>query len=346
MTSTNQWYLAVGGQPQGPMSFEAVVAKLKRGAATKDTLAFAQGVTQTWATLEEIPEFQGHLFTSLEFPTVPTGTAQTKGQADEIDFDIYGEDMQFVEIELDPGESAIAEAGAMMYMDSVIEMETIFGDGSAKSAEETSGWWGAIKSAGKRILTGESLFMTMFTHKGTSGKAKVAFAAPYPGKIAAVNLRDIGGTLICQKEAFLAGARGVAVGMHLQKKLGVGFFGGEGFIMQKLEGDGMVFCHAGGTMMTRQLEAGQTVKVDTGCVVAYTPSVNFDIQMVKGVKSMLFGGEGLFFATLTGPGRVWLQSIPFSRLATRIFAASRQQGGGKEEGSVLNTVFNLTGGKS
>ena len=346
MTTSNQWYLAVAGQPQGPMSFEAVVAKLKRGAATKDTLAYAQGITQTWVTLEEIPDFKGQLFTGLEYPTIPTGATAGKGAADEIDFDIYGEDMQFVEIELDPGEAAIAEAGAMMYMDQPVEMETIFGDASQKSAEENSGWWGAIKSAGKRILTGESLFMTLFTHKGTSGKAKVAFAAPYPGKIVAVNLRDLGGSLICQKEAFLAGARGVSVGIHLQKKIGVGLFGGEGFIMQKLEGDGMVFCHAGGTILTRQLEAGQTLKVDTGCVVAYTPTVNFDITMVKGVKSMLFGGEGVFFATLTGPGRVWLQSIPFSRLATRIFAASRQQGGNKEEGSVLGSVFNLAGGKS
>ena len=249
---------------------------------------------------------------------------------DVVDYEIKGAEMQFVEVELDPGEAAIGEAGSMMFMDAGIAMDTIFGDGSANQG----GFFGKLLGAGKRLITGESLFTTIYTNNGV-GKQRVAFAAPYPGKILPMDLRQLGGTLICQKDAFLCAARGVSLGIALQQKLGVGFFGGEGFIMQKLEGDGLAFVHAGGTVVRRTLQPGQTVLVDTGCVVAYTPGVNFEIQYVGKIKTALFGGEGLFLAKMTGPGEIWLQSLPFSRLASRIFAAAPQRGGSKEEGSLL-----------
>ena len=257
----------------------------------------------------------------------------------EIDYFLHGDDMQFVEIELDPGEAAIGEAGSMMYMEDGIEMDTIFGDGSDKH----SGVFGKLVGAGKRLISGESLFTTVYTHKG-QGKKRVAFAAPYTGKIIPFDLKKHGGTLICQKDAFLCAAKGVALGIAFQKRLGTGFFGGEGFIMEKLEGDGMAFAHSGGTVIERNLAAGEVLRVDTGCVVAYTPSIDFDIQYVGGIKTALFGGEGLFFATLRGPGTVWIQSLPFARLASRIFAAAPVQKGGSgksgEEGGILGTIFN------
>jgi uncharacterized protein (TIGR00266 family) len=250
---------------------------------------------------------------------------------DVVDFEIKGSEMQFVEVELDPGEAAVGEAGSMMFMDAGITMDTVFGDGSANQG----GLFGKLLGAGKRLITGESLFTTVYTNAAHQ-KQRVAFAAPYPGKILPMDLRQLGGTLICQKDSFLCAAKGVSLGIALQRKLGVGFFGGEGFIMQKLEGDGLAFVHAGGTLLKRELQPGQTLMVDTGCVVAYTPSVDFEIQYVGKIKTALFGGEGLFFAKLTGPGTVWLQSLPFSRLASRIFAAAPQMGGGgKGEGSVL-----------
>jgi uncharacterized protein (TIGR00266 family) len=254
------------------------------------------------------------------------------GYADQIEYKILGTEMQFVEIELDPGESIIAEAGGMMYKDSVIDMDTIFGDGSAKSSQ--GGFFGKLAGAGKRLLTGESLFMTVFTNKGRD-KAKASFAAPYPGNIIPIHLPDVGGTLICQKDSFLCAAKGVAVGIHLQRKILTGLFGGEGFVMQKLEGDGWAFMHAGGTIVERQLQPGEVLHADTGCVVAYEPSVEFEIQQAGNVKTALFGGEGLFFAVLRGPGKIWLQSLPFSRLAGRMLAAAPKQGGSKEEGSVI-----------
>ncbi len=258
----------------------------------------------------------------------------------EVDYKIFGDDMQFVEIELDPQEAVVAEAGGMMYMEDGIDMETIFGDGS----QQTSGFMGALMGAGKRLLTGESLFMTAFMNKGM-GKKKVSFGAPYPGKIVAVKLSEIGGELIAQKDSFLCGAKGVSIGIAFQKRLGVGLFGGEGFIMQRLQGDGWAFVHAGGTLLERDLGPGETLRVDTGCIVAFQPSVNYDIQYVGKVKSALFGGEGLFFATLRGPGRVWLQSLPLSRLANRIIAASPAAGGrGREEGSVLGGLGRLLDG--
>jgi uncharacterized protein (TIGR00266 family) len=253
---------------------------------------------------------------------------------DVVDYEIKGSEMQFVEVELDPGEAAIGEAGSMMFMDAGIAMDTVFGDGSAQQG----GFLGKLLGAGKRLITGESLFTTVYTNQAAA-KKRVAFAAPFPGKILPMSLRDHGGTLICQKDSFLAAARGVSIGIHFQQRLSVGFFGGEGFIMQRLEGDGLAFVHAGGSVLKRDLAVGETLFIDTGCVVAYTPNVNFEIQYVGKIKTALFGGEGLFFAKMTGPGTVWLQSLPFSRLASRVFAAAPQAGGGsREQGTLLGGV--------
>ncbi len=249
---------------------------------------------------------------------------------DVIDYEIKGAEMQFVEVALDPGEAAIGEAGSLMYMDAGIEMDTVFGDASAAQG----GLLGKLLGAGKRLVTGESIFTTVYTNTGQR-KLRVAFAAPYPGKIVPMDLRQLGGTLICQKDAFLCAARGVTLGIAFQRKLSVGFFGGEGFIMQRLDGDGLAFVHAGGTVVRRELEAQQVLMVDTGCLVAYTSGVDFQVQYVGKVKTALFGGEGLFFARVAGPGTVWLQSLPFSRLASRVFAAAPQRGGSREEGSLL-----------
>ncbi|MFB6467483.1 TIGR00266 family protein [Cytobacillus sp. Hz8] len=259
----------------------------------------------------------------------------------EIDYKIYGDDMQFVEVELDPQETVIAEAGGLMMMEDNIQMETIFGDGSSNGSG--SGLMGKLFSAGKRVLTGESLFMTAFTNQG-HGKSHVSFAAPYPGSIIPLDLSELGGRIICQKDAFLAAAKGVSVGIEFQRKIGAGFFGGEGFIMQRLEGDGMAFVHAGGTLHKKELAPGETLRVDTGCLVAMTSGVDYNIEMVRGIKTALFGGEGLFFATLRGPGTVWIQSLPFSRLASRVFAAAPHRGGSTDEGSVLKGIFNMFDG--
>src|SRR6187551_786567 len=258
----------------------------------------------------------------------------------EIDYQLHGDDMQFVEVELDPQEAVIAEAGGMMFMDDGIAMETIFGDGS----QQQSGFMGALMGAGKRLLTGESLFMTVF-HNRTSQKKKVAFGAPYPGKIIAIHLAELGGELIAQKDSFLAAAKGVSIGIAFQKKLGVGLFGGEGFIMQRLQGDGWAFVHAGGMLQERTLAPGELIRVDTGCIVALQPTVSYDIEYVGKIKTALFGGEGLFFATLRGPGRIWLQSLPLSRMANRIVSAvPGLMRGGREEGSILGGLGNLLDG--
>ncbi|MEO5561874.1 MAG: TIGR00266 family protein [Chitinophagaceae bacterium] len=257
----------------------------------------------------------------------------------EIDYKIYGEELQYVEIELDPNETAIAESGAMMMMEDGIEMQTIFGDGSA---QQSTGFLGKLMSAGKRVLVGESLFMTAFTN-ASQGKKRVSFAAPYTGKIIAMDLRQLDGQIIAQKDAFLCAAKGVSVGIHFQRKLGTGIFGGEGFIMEKIEGDGMAFMHAGGYVLEKNLVAGEILKVDTGCVVAYTPTIDFDIEFVRGVKNWMFGGEGLFFARLQGPGKVWIQSLPISRLAGRIVEYGTWKR--KEEGSVLGGLGNLFDGR-
>jgi uncharacterized protein (TIGR00266 family) len=263
-------------------------------------------------------------------------------QMHEVDFKIHGDDMQFVEIELDPAEAVVAEAGGMMFMDEGIAMETIFGDGSPRSSG--GGFIGALMGAGKRLLTGESLFMTVFQNQG-AGKKRVAFGAPYPGKIIPVHLRDLGGELITQKDSFLCAAKGVSIGIAFQKRLGTGLFGGEGFIMQRLTGDGWAFIHAGGTLYERTLAPGEVLRVDTGCIVGFQPTIDYDIQFVGGIKTALFGGEGLFFATLRGPGKIWLQSLPFSRLAGRIVAAAPRTGsGGREEGSVLGGLGRMMDG--
>ncbi|MBW8752593.1 MAG: TIGR00266 family protein [Sphingomonadales bacterium] len=261
--------------------------------------------------------------------------------ADDIDFEIKGQELQFLEIELDPGESAVAEAGAMVWKDASVAMTTVFGDGSA---DQGGGFMGKLLGAGKRLVTGESLFTTVFTHNGT-GKARVAFSAPVPGAILPIKLSELGGTLICQKDSFLAAARGVSIGIQFQRKIMTGLFGGEGFIMQKLEGDGWVFVQMGGTIVERQLAPGEELHVDTGCLAAYTPGVDFDIIGAGGVRSALFGGEGLFFARLRGPGKVWIQSLPFARLAGRMLAAAGSTGGqNRGEGSLLGGLGNLLDG--
>jgi len=260
--------------------------------------------------------------------------------AHDIDFEIFGDDMQFVEIELDPGETAIAEAGAMMYMEQDIEMQSIFGDGS----EQSQGVMSKIFGAGKRILTGESLFMTAYTNTG-SGKKKTAFGGPYPGKIIPLDLAELGGEILCQKAAFLCAAKGVSVDIAFQKKLGAGLFGGEGFILQRLKGDGDVFVHAGGTLIEKELSMGERLRVDTGCIAAFQSSIQYDIQFVGGLKTAIFGGEGMFFANVTGPGKVWLQSLPFSRLADRVIASAPRMGGQRKgEGSILGSLGGLMNG--
>lgn len=260
----------------------------------------------------------------------------------EVDYEIVGDDLQFVKVELDPGEAVVGEAGAMMYIEDGIAMQTIFGDGSQQ--QQQGGLVGALMGAGKRLLTGESLFMTVFQNQSQQ-KRKAAFAAPYPGKIVPIHLAQLGGELLAQKESFLCAAKGVSLGIAFTRRFGVGLFGGEGFILERLQGDGWAFVHAGGTLEQRDLQPGELLRVDTGCIVAMTPTVDYDIQMIGGLKSMLFGGEGLFFATLRGPGRVWLQSLPFSRLASRIYAAAPQTGGRRrEEGSLLGTLGNLIDG--
>lgn len=260
--------------------------------------------------------------------------------AHEIDYKIIGDDMQCVEIELDPQETVVAEAGSLMMKDAEIVMQTIFGDGSGQE----TGFFGKILSAGKRLLTGESLFLTAYTHMG-QGKKQVTFASPYPGKVVAFDLTEYQGKVVCQKDAFLCAAKGVAVGIEFQKKIGTGLFGGEGFIMQKLEGDGLAFIHAGGTIIEKNLLPGEKLHVDTGCLVALTKDVNYDIEFVGGIKNTLFGGEGVFFAALSGPGKVWIQSLPFSRLAGRIVASAPQLGGSRKgEGSILGGLGGILDG--
>jgi uncharacterized protein (TIGR00266 family) len=259
----------------------------------------------------------------------------------DVDYEIHGNEMQIVEIELDPNETVIAEAGGMNYMDDGITFETKMGDGSNPNE---GGIMGMLKNVGKRVLTGESIFMTHFTNRAPAGKKRVAFAAPYPGKIIPLKLSDYGGEILCEKDAFLCAAYGTAVGIAFQKRFGAGLFGGEGFILQKLQGDGLAFIHAGGTIIKKELK-GETLRVDTGCLVAMTQTVDYDIQFVGGIKNTLFGGEGLFFAQLRGPGHVWIQSLPFSRLADNIIAAAPRAGGrGKEEGSILGGLGRLLDG--
>lgn len=259
-------------------------------------------------------------------------------QNHEIDYKIFGEELQYVEVELDPGETAIAEPGAFMMMDDGITMQTIFGDGSQ---QQNNSIMGKLFSAGKRLLVGENLFMTAFTNTG-AGKKRISFAAPYTGKVVALDLLNLGGKIIAQKDAFLCAAKGVSIGIEFQRKLGTGLFGGEGFIMEKIEGDGMAFLHAGGFVQERDLQAGELLKIDTGCIVGFTGGVDYDIQFIGGIKNSIFGGEGLFFAVLRGPGKVWIQSLPISRLASRILAFATYNR--KEEGSILGRIGNMIDG--
>jgi len=339
--SQQQWYMAIGGHQVGPVSQDDVITNLRNGTIDGNTLVFTEGL-KNWTPLKDVPQLASYLpGAAAGKPAAAPPPIVPGKRAHDIDFRIIGSEMQFVEVELDPGESAVAEAGSMMYMTPGITMETIFGDGGQSSG---GGVMNAILGAGKRLLTGESLFMTTFTNQG-SGKQQVSFAAPYPGKILAMDLKQLGGTLICQKDSFLCAARGVSIGIAFQRKIGVGLFGGEGFIMQRLEGDGLTFCHAGGTVHPVDLAPGQTLRVDTGCLVALQPSVAYDIQYVGKIKTALFGGEGLFFAALTGPGRVWLQSLPFSRMADRIYKAAPSAGGSRVgEGSILGGLGGLLDG--
>jgi uncharacterized protein (TIGR00266 family) len=314
------------------MSREELIRRLPQAGGAQ-AFVFGPGMTE-WTLARHVPglaDTAGERFV----PPPPKNR-----RADEIDYEIFGEEMQYVEIALDPNEMVVAEAGSMMYMTQGIQMETVFGDPSAQQG----GFMGKLLSAGKRVLTGESLFMTTFFNGAPSGREKVAFAAPYPGKILAMHLDELGGDLICQKDSFLCAARGVQISIAFQKRIGAGLFGGEGFIMQRLMGDGIALVHAGGTIMKRRLAPGERLRLDTGCLVALAPSVDYDIQFVGGIKNTLFGGEGLFFATLTGPGDIWCQSLPFSRLAGRILASAGAGGARREEGSILGPLGGLLDG--
>jgi len=324
------WYIGINGQQQGPLGTQQVLDMIRSGQVMQTAYVYGQASPQ-WTPILQVPTFAG-AFHAATPPPPPPPPGPAPSIADQIDFEVFGEEMQFVEITLDPGEAAVAEAGAFFYMDPGIKMETVFGDGS----QPQQGIMDKLVAGAKRVLTGESLFMTVFSN-GAQARQKVSFAAPYPGKIIPIDLRAHNGTLLCQKDAFLCAAKGISVGIAWNKKIGAGLFGGEGFILQKLEGNGLAFIHAGGTIVARELAAGETLRLDTGCLVAFEPRVGYDIQWVGGFKTALFGGEGLFFATLTGPGRVWLQSLPFSRLAGRMLAAAVASGFGRggDEGSVL-----------
>ncbi len=328
MSRDTGWYYAKDGKPVGPMTLTELVNMLPEiGGA--EAMIFGPN-TGDWTKARHVASVIGQ----MKGRGAPPPTPSKPTVADEIDYEIFGDDMQFVEITLDPGEVVVAEAGAMMYMTRGIEMETVFGDPSKQQ-----GMLGKLFDAGKRMITGESLFLTTFGATGAN-REQVAFASPYPGKIIPLNVAELGGEVLCQKEAFLCAARGVQIDIAFQKRLGAGLFGGEGFILQRIKGDGLAFVHAGGTIVRRELAAGEHLRLDTGCLVAFQPSVDYDIQRAGGIKTTFFGGEGIFVASLTGPGTVWLQSLPFARLAGRIagtFSAAK----GKGEGSVLGGLGNL-----
>jgi uncharacterized protein (TIGR00266 family) len=334
------WYLARGQQQVGPMTLEELVAQVGAALPGQRPLVYGPGMND-WMPADEVEAVRVALARAggARPPPPPSGRPAPgpfggRIRSDDIDYEIVGVEMQYVEISLDPGETVIAEPGMMMYMTPGVKMETVFGDPSR--ADGGGGIFDKLMSAGKRMLTGESLFISTFTNTAPSGRHVVAFAAPYPGKIVAMHLDQLGGELICQKDSFVCAARGVQIGIAFQKKIGVGLFGGEGFIMQRLTGNGIAMVHAGGTLMRRTLGVGETLRCDTGCIVAMQPGVQYDIQLVGGLKNTVFGGEGLFFATLTGPGEVWLQSLPFSRLAARMVAGA---GSGKEGGSLLGGIL-------
>lgn len=338
------WFYAISGAEKASANEETLPSLVEQGVILPQTLVWSEGLVEWTPAREVLPQ----LFTVSRNSPPPLPPRLSSGFGDvpprvrshEIDYEIFGDDMQLVEVELDPGETVIAEAGGMCYLEENIEFESKMGDGSQPS----SGFFGALVNIGKRVFTGESLFMTHFTHKGSAGKRRVAFAAPYPGKIVPLQLSELGGEIICEKGAFLCAALGTSVSIAFTKKIGAGFFGGEGFILQRLQGDGMAFIHAGGTIVRRELR-GETLRVDTGCLVAMTSGVDYDIQRAGSLKSMLFGGEGLFLATLTGHGTVWLQSLPFSRMADRILANAPSAGGtATGEGSILGGVGRMLDG--
>ena len=329
-----EWFFHVEGQDIGPLDPVTAAQCAERH---PDVMCWRKGFPE-WLPASRVGELKtgggpGRI------QQTPPPAPKVCDRDDEIDFTICGHEMQYVEVELDPGESAISEAGAMMYKDASVDMTTVFGNGSGKEA----GFFDKLAGAGKRLVTGESLFTTVFTHMG-DGKARVAFGAPYPGTILPVKLSEVDGRLICQKDSFLAAAKGVSIGIQFQKRILTGLFGGEGFIMQSLEGDGWAFLHCGGSMVERSLAAGEVLHVDTGCLAALTGTVTYDVQRAGGVKTMMFGGEGMFLATLNGPGRVWLQSLPFSRLAGRMLANAPRTGNARGEGSVLGSLGTVLGG--
>lgn len=326
MSNETGWYYAAEGKPVGPMSRDELIRRLP-DVQGPETLVYGP-TTPNWTKARHVASIIG----SLRGGTAPPPPRERV--ADEIDYEIFGDDMQFVEITLDPNEVVVAEAGAMLYMTQGIQMETVFGDPSKQQ-----GLLGKLFDAGKRMITGESLFLTTFGALGNQ-REKVSFASPYPGKIIPMHLDELGGEILCQKSAFLCAARGVQIDIAFQKRIGVGLFGGEGFILQRIRGDGIGFVHAGGTIVKRELASGERLRVDTGCLVAFQPSVDYDITGAGGIKTSLFGGEGIFLASLTGPGSVWLQSLPFSRLAGRI-AGTFSAGKGKGEGSVLGGLGNI-----
>ncbi len=325
MTADSGWYYVKNGETVGPVDWTQFIQQLP-AAGGLDALVFGPGV-HDWTKARHIATVAKAMSGAAGPPQPPRTRV-----ADEIDYEIFGDDMQFVEVTLDPNEVVIAEAGAMMYMTSGIQMQTVFGDASRET-----GFMEKLFTAGKRMITGESLFLTTFGAESDQ-RERVAFAAPYPGRIIPMHVDELGGEIHCQKSAFLCAARGIQIGIAFQKKIGAALFGGEGFIMQRITGDGIAFVHAGGAICRKELASGETLRLDTGCLVALQPSVNYDIERAGGIKTMMFGGEGIFLATLTGPGTVWLQSLPFSRLAGRIAGTFAR---GKGEGSVLGRVGNL-----
>jgi uncharacterized protein (TIGR00266 family) len=338
MATVKTYHYAVSANARETAPESQLPDLVSAGIVRPDTLLWTDGLTQWTPAAQVVPELFAGPRAGAPPPLPNAGTTNLRSHA--IDFEIHGDDLQMVEIELDPGETVIAEAGAMCFMEEGIEFETKMGDGSAP----VSGFMGAIKAIGKRVLTGESIFMTHFTHRGRQAKSKVCFAAPYPGKIVPLKLAELGGEILCEKDAFLCAALGTSVGIAFNQKLGVGFFGGEGFILQRLKGDGLAFVHAGGTIIRRDLR-GEMLRVDTGCLVAMTSGIQYDIQKAGNLKSMVFGGEGLFLSTLRGHGTVWLQSLPFSRMADRILANAPGHGGGATgEGSVLGGLGRLLDG--
>lgn len=352
MSTNSEWYIAQNGQSVGPMTLQELAQRIP-SMGGDSAMVYGPG-SGDWRAAGSVPEVRaamgggGSAPASSGPPAVPSSISagggtpiQANRTCDEIDYEIHGGEMQYVKVTLDPNEMVIGEPGVMMFMTAGIKMETVLGDPS----QQNQGMMGKLLSAGKRALTGESLFVTTFTC-ASNRREDVGFAAPYPGKLIAMHLDQLGGELVLQRDSFVCAARGTKINIAFQKKIGVGLFGGEGFIMQRLTGDGVAIVHAGGNLMQKDLAPGETLRVDTGCLVGLHPSVTYDIQFVGGIKNTLFGGEGLFFATLTGPGRIWLQSLPFSRLAGRIASTiGSKAGGGKDEGSILGSIGGMLGGE-